>query len=168
MTKAKGLLSLIALVAALALPKGARAYGQNLIPDFKVERMNLTLQEYSSPLVGMESVLIQTAEEYDLDWTLLAAIAGNESAFALRMPYECNNPFGWGIYGENRLCFESLEDSIREVGQGIAEKYNTDSLYTIARTYNPGNTEHWMGVTALYMQKIKNQAVPASKLPIVL
>jgi hypothetical protein len=80
--------------------------------DLRAEQMRVVLSKYNSPMVGLEDVLISTAEKYGLDWTLMAAIAGTESSFAKRMPYQCTNPYGWGIYGNNKLCFKSLEDSI--------------------------------------------------------
>src|SRR5689334_12873282 len=73
--------------------------------DLRAEQMRAVLTKYNSPMVGLESVLIATAEKYNLDWTLLAAIAGTESSFAKRMPHECISPYGWGIYGDNKLCF---------------------------------------------------------------
>ncbi|GEM_PF-906937 len=136
-------------------------------------RLRLVLEKYSSPLVGLENVLIETAVEYNLDWTLLAAISGTESSFAKRMPYtsdgkSCNNPFGWGIYGNNKLCFGSLEDAIRAVGKGIGTKYNTTSLETIGRTYNTVSTDGWIRHTRFFMNKIKNQEIPVRHLPVTL
>ncbi len=131
-------------------------------------KLNLVLQAYHSPLQGHEKQLIETAERYHLDWALLAAISGTESAFAKRMPHNCLNPFGWGIYGQNKLCFSSFDQAIETVGQGIGTKYNTSSLETIAHTYNSAHTQHWLKLTRNFLRRIKNQPVPASKLPITL
>lgn len=60
--------------------------------DERVAKMRVVLTKYNSPMVGLEDTMIRTAEKYGLDWTLLAAIAGTESSFAKRMPYQCNNP----------------------------------------------------------------------------
>ncbi|MFH2019262.1 MAG: hypothetical protein ABII80_01430 [bacterium] len=136
--------------------------------DPREVKMRLVLERYNSPLVDLSSVLIETAEKYDLDWTLLAAIAGTESSFAKRMPESCINPYGWGIYGDHRICFESLEKSIMEVGEGIGTKYNTSSLLAIARTYNTVSTDSWLSHTTFFMNKIKNQEIPVSALPITL
>lgn len=119
-------------------------------------------------MVGLEDMLIETAEKYNLDWTLMAAIAGTESSFAKRMPYQCNNPYGWGIYGSNKICFESLEDSIEGVASGLAKKYNISTLESIARTYNKVSTNDWIKHTRFFMNKIKTAQVPVSALPITL
>lgn len=136
--------------------------------DPRPAQMRVVLAKYNSPMVGLEDVLIETAEKYGLDWTLMASIAGTESSFARRMPYECINPYGWGIYGNNKLCFESLEDSIEGVASGLAQKYNISSLESIARTYNTVSTNSWISHTRFFMNKIKTAEIPVSALPITL
>lgn len=136
--------------------------------DFRAEQMRTILTVYNSPMIGLEDVLIQTAEKYGLDWTLMAAIAGTESTFAKRMPVGCNNPYGWGIYGDNKLCFESLEASIEGVASGLAKKYNISSIETIARTYNTVSTDGWISPTKFFMNKIKTAQIPVSALPFTL
>jgi len=136
--------------------------------DERVVKMNLVLEKYASPMAGLEAELIAAAEEYDLDWTLMAAIAGTESSFGKRMPHECLNPYGWGIYGDNRLCFASFTEAAQKVAEGLGTKYNTTSLTTIARTYNTVSTEGWIKHTQFFINKIKNQEIPVEKLPITL
>lgn len=130
--------------------------------------MRVVLTKYNSPMIGLEDVLIRTAEKYGLDWTLMAAIAGTESSFAKRMPHNCNNPYGWGIYGDNKICFGSLEASIEGVASGLAKKYNISSIESIARTYNKVSTEGWIKHTTFFMNKIKTAEIPVSSLPITL
>ena len=136
--------------------------------DPRATQMRVVLTKYNSPMVGLEDVMIKTAEKYGLDWTLMAAIAGTESSFAKRMPAGCNNPYGWGIYGNNKICFESLEDSIEGVASGLAKKYNISTLESIARTYNKVSTSGWISHTRFFMNKIKTAEVPVSTLPIAL
>ncbi|MFZ2199236.1 MAG: hypothetical protein WAV40_00405 [Microgenomates group bacterium] len=136
--------------------------------DMRAEKMRVVLKKYHSPMLGLEDVLIKTAEKYHLDWTLLAAIAGTESSFARRMPANCINPYGWGIYGDNKLCFKTLEDSIEGVASGLAKKYNITSIESIAYTYNTVSTGGWISHTKFFMNKIKTAEVPVSALPIEL
>jgi hypothetical protein len=136
--------------------------------DPRASQMNKVLVKYNSPLAGHEDKLIEIAEKYDLDWTLMAAIAGTESSFARRMPANCINPYGWGIYGANRLCFNSLDQAIEEVGRGLGTKYNTNSIETIARTYNTVSTQGWITHTRYFMNKIKNADVSVAELPITI
>lgn len=136
--------------------------------DPRPAQMRVILQKYNSPMVGLEEKLIQTAEKYKLDWTLMAAIAGTESSFAKRMPQNCNNPYGWGIYGDNKICFKTLEDSIEGVASGLAKKYDISSIESIAQTYNKVTTESWISHTTFFMNKIKDAQAPVSSLPITL
>jgi hypothetical protein len=136
--------------------------------DPRAAQMRVVLTKYNSPMVGLEDTLIKTAEKYGLDWTLMAAIAGTESSFAKRMPANCNNPYGWGIYGDNKICFASLEDSIEGVASGLAKKYNISSIESIARTYNKVSTEGWIKHTKFFMNKIKLAEIPVTALPITL
>jgi len=136
--------------------------------DIRATQMRVVLTKYNSPMIGLEDVLIKTAEKYGLDWTLMAAIAGTESSFAKRMPANCNNPYGWGIYGDNKLCFKSLEDSIEGVASGLAKKYNISTLESIAHTYNTVSTDGWISHTKFFMNKIKTAQIPVSSLPITL
>ncbi len=136
--------------------------------DPRVIQMNQVLVKYNSPMVGHEAELIKIAEKYKLDWTLMAAIAGTESSFGRRMPYECLNPYGWGVGGVNKLCFKSFPDAAEAVASGLAKKYNISSLETIAATYNKVSTEGWISHTKFFMNKIKSTEIPVSSLPITL
>lgn len=149
-----------ALITLFATP--VRAFDEREI------KMNLVLQEYRSPMVGLEQELIQLAESHGLDWTLLAAIAGTESSFGKRMPRDCINPYGWGIYAGNRLCFESFVEAAGEVSQGLSERYDTSTLTSIAKTYNKVSTSSWQAHTQFFINKIKNTNIPVSSLPITL
>lgn len=157
------LTAVIAAVIALFV-----AASPALAIDLRELKMRLVLEKYGSPMVGYESELIKTAEAHGLDWTLLAAIAGTESSFGKRMPARCLNPYGWGIYGDHRLCFESFPSAAQAVAQGLSKRYNTTSLTTIARTYNHVSPDSWRAHTHFFVNQIKNFEIPVQQLPITL
>ncbi|HBD02676.1 MAG: hypothetical protein UX38_C0017G0001 [Microgenomates group bacterium GW2011_GWC1_46_16] len=161
----KTLLAII-LVVPIFLSSYTATFAYNL--DSRAAQMRTILTKYNSPMIGLENTLIQTAEKYDLDWTILAAIAGTESSFAKRMPANCINPYGWGIYGDHKLCFNSLEAAIEGVASGLASKYNTTSIITIAKTYNSVSTDGWINHTSFFMNKIKSAEIPVELLPVTL
>lgn len=141
--------------------------------SFRALRMHQILEAYHSPMSGHEEALIASADKYHLDWTLLAAVAGTESSFGLHMPYTragqpCINPYGWGVYGDNLMCFDSYEAAADQVAAGLAKGYNTTSLHTIARTYNTVSTDAWEAHTQYFIDRIKNAPIPVSVLPITL
>lgn len=160
----KILLTLILLFYALANTSAVLAFEHDVRPL----AMRAVLEKYNSPMVGYEVELIQIAEKYGLDWTLLAAIAGTESSFGKRMPANCINPYGWGIYGDNKLCFKSFPEAAEAVAKGLSSRYNISSLESIGRTYNKVSTEGWINHTKFFMNKIKNASIPVAQLPIEL
>lgn len=160
--------TLIWMACAILLLTSGTTPASAQMDDSRSAQMRVVLIKYNSPMIGLEDVMIKTAEKYDLDWTLMAAIAGTESSFAKRMPHQCINPYGWGIYGGKKLCFESLEASIEGVASGLAKKYNISTLESIARTYNKVSTEGWIKHTRFFMHKIKTAEIPVSALPITL
>ena len=137
-------------------------------PDMRAAKMRVVLARYNSPMLGLEEDLIRIAEENQLDWTMLAAIAGTESSFGKRMPHKCINPYGWGIYGDNKLCFTTFLEAAEAVAHGLSTRYNTSSLESIARTYNTVSTDGWLSHTRFFINKIKNAEVPVHSLPITL
>ncbi len=164
--KSKVLLTILA-IAIFCYPTPIRA-GESINFSEKEIKLNLVFKKYNSPLQGHEKEFLAYAQKYNLDWSLLAAIAGTESAFAKKMPYQCLNPFGWGIYGRHRLCFPSFKTAIETVSLKLGTKYDTSSLESIAKTYNPSHTQHWLKLTRYFIFQIKNQPIPASKLPFTL
>lgn len=136
--------------------------------DPRPAQMRVILTKYHSPMIGLEDILIETAQKYGLDWTLMAAIAGTESSFGIHMPGNCINPYGWGIYGDNKLCFKTFEESIEGVAAGLAKGYNTSTIESIAHTYNTVSTAGWLAHTKFFMNKIKTAEIPVSALPITL
>lgn len=160
----KILLTLILLVYALANTSAVIAIDHDIRPL----AMRAILEKYDSPMVGYEEELIKIAEKYSLDWTLMAAIAGTESSFGKHMPANCLNPYGWGIYGENKLCFNSFPEAAEAVAKGLSSHYNISSLESIGRTYNKVSTEGWVNHTKFFMNRIKNASIPVAQLPIEL
>ena len=155
---------IIILVLILSRASSASAFEYDVRPI----SMRVVLEKYNSPMVGYEVELIQIAEKYGLDWTLLAAIAGTESSFGKRMPANCLNPYGWGVYGDNKLCFKSFPEAAEAVAKGLSSRYNISSLESIGRTYNKVSTEGWVNHTHFFSNKIKNASIPVAELPIEL
>jgi len=89
------------------------------------------LESYYSPLAPYSDLILAVSQEYGLDWRLLTAIAGAESTFARNVIDGCNNAWGWGIHSRGTLCFDSWEEGIRTVAQGLREKFLNDGLTTV-------------------------------------
>src|SRR3989344_9215484 len=72
-------------------------------PDNRVKILEEFLKQYNSPLVPHAVDFVKYADEYDLDWKLVASISGLESTFGKAIPYNSYNGWGWGIYGDNMI-----------------------------------------------------------------
>lgn len=97
---------------------------------------------YDMPLFGMGRKMAEEAENNDLDWRLLPAIAMRESTGG---KFECkkvgHNPFGWGSC---KIGFISIEEAIETVARNLggnnpntAHHYAGKTTKQILQKYNP-------------------------------
>jgi len=138
--------------------------------DARVKVLQDYLNQYNSPLVPLAPVFVKYADQYDLDWKMVAAISGVESTFGQQIPYGSYNGWGWGIYGTNMIYFSSWEDGIKTVSQGLRENYlnkwGATNVYEIGRFYAASPT--WAQRVDYFMGKISDFALrnPQSALPL--
>lgn len=93
--------------------------------------------KYNSPLENHAQDFIDAADEYEMDWKLVPAIAGVESTFGKFTPGGFNG-WGWGVYGTQALYFNSWRDGIFTVSKGLRENYINKGLtdpYSMNRVY---------------------------------
>ncbi len=114
------------------------------------------LEKYSSPLTLYADTFIKNANDYRLDWRLVAAISGVESTFGKHIPYNSYNGWGWGVYGNNVIYFSSWEEGIETVSEGLRinymNKWKATNVYEIGRIYAADPT--WARKVDYFMQKI--------------
>jgi len=95
--------------------------------DERVEILKAYLETHKSPMVGNAKDFVEAADQYDLDWKLVASIAGVESTFGKHTPggaaTETFNAWGWGVYGNQALGFGSFKNGIYTVSRGLRENY---------------------------------------------
>lgn len=97
--------------------------GSAQVKDARVEITKQYLEEYQSPLAPYAQFLVEKAEENDLDFRLLTAIAQQESNLCKRIPEGTYNCWGWGIHSAGTLGFESFEQAIDVVSRGLKTDY---------------------------------------------
>lgn len=93
--------------------------------------------KYDSPLENHSQDFIDAADEYEMDWKLVPAIAGVESTFGKFTPGGFNG-WGWGVYGNQALYFNSWRHGIFTVSKGLKENYINKGLadpYSMNRVY---------------------------------
>jgi hypothetical protein len=107
--------------------------------DPRIVAMKKFLDDYHSPMAPYAETFIDEADEYGLDWRMVASISGVESAFGNLIPYQSNNGWGWrgGPNGAYSL-FTSWNDGIITVTRGLALGYGiTLTPFDIESTYCP-------------------------------
>lgn len=130
----------------------------------KIRKVKYFLEGYNSPLAGSADVFVEKAEEYNVDWKLVIAIAGVESTFGKRVPANSYNAWGWGIptgasYG---IGFADWKDGINTVSLGLSEKYFARGLadvHAIGAVYAPPSRT-WAGNVSFFMEKLDSVVVP--------
>lgn len=95
--------------------------------DERVEILKAYLESHNSPMVANAKDFVEAADEHNLDWKLVASIAGVESTFGKHTPgggaTESFNAWGWGVYGDQSLGFGSFKNGIYTVSRGLRENY---------------------------------------------
>ncbi len=116
------------------------------VQDGRVANLQAFLRKYNSPLYDHAAYIVETSDKYQFDYRLLVAISMQESNACRVIPDDSYNCWGWGIYGDNVLRFESYEDAIDTVAQGIKREYIDKGLVTataIMAKYTPSSNGSW-------------------------
>jgi len=130
-----------------ALPDESPSTSIQLIAsDARGEILKSYLHEYGSPLEKYSYFIVNTADEYGIDFRIITAIAQQESNLCKYIPDDTYNCWGWGIHSRGTLGFNSYEDGIKTVTEGIKKEY-INKGYTnpdeIMKKYTPLSNGSW-------------------------
>lgn len=134
--------------------------------DERVPHLRGYLKAKGSPLASKAAEMVSTADKYHFDWRLLPAIAGKESSFGKKIPWDKEgqkpsyNAWGWGIYGDQILSFSSWDEGIEKVGAGLRNGYFDKSLVTLEKImhyFTPRSNGSWALDVAYIMNEIWNE-----------
>lgn len=131
--------------------------------DPRVIALNKFLKDYHSPMANSAETFVKEADKYGLDWRLLAAISGVESAFGNITPGGTNNAWGWrGVNRNDRgwSIFPSWDAAIIHITERFALGYGTTMTpFEIEPIYCPPcgeNPEHaWANGVTRYIGQIQ-------------
>ncbi len=134
------------------------ATGMQKQTDTRVKTLTAFLEKYNSPLVPHAGTFISEADKHNLDWKLVVSIAGIESTFGKRIPYNSYNAWGFGVYGDNVLRFQSWDDGIATVSKSLRQNYmnkwNAKDIHEIGRIYAASPT--WAQKVTYFMNQIED------------
>jgi len=131
------------------------------VDDYRVKILEDYLKTHNSPLAPYARTFVEEADKYNLDWKFVAAISGLESTFGQQIPYNSYNAWGWGIYGDNMIRFNSWDEGIHTISQGLRERYinkwGAQDVYEIGRLYASSPT--WAQRVSYFMNNIQDFAL---------
>lgn len=112
--------------------------------DARSELIKQYLIKYNSPLIGLEEFMVTKADEFEMDYRLIPAIAQQESNLCKVIPPNTYNCWGWGIHSRGTLGFNSYEEAISTVMNGLKNEYINKGLTTpdtIWKKYTPSSPD---------------------------
>lgn len=125
--------------------------------DRREEILTAFLKQYDSPMVGSAHTFIEEADKNHLDWKFVVSIAGVESWFGQRIPYNSKNAWGWGVYGNHVTYFSSWDEGITTISGELRSKYmdrwGARNVYEIGNFY--AADPHWAYKVTNFMNKLE-------------
>lgn len=134
------------------------------LADERAQKLERYLIYQGSPMAGHAETFIRVSDSCPMmDWALLPAIAGKESAFGRIIPVGSYNAFGWAIYTgqQSGAVFQNWDHAIERVGQGLCENYIKQGRVTpeqIEQLYTPLSAQThggWRAHVTRLMDQIK-------------
>lgn len=129
--------------------------------DGRAKSIEEFFKAYKAPLAEQADLFVEVADKYSLDWRLLPAISMQESNGGKRIIPSSKNPFGYGIYADKVLKFDSFEAAIERVGRGLKEDYIEKGLKNpnqIMTKYTPPSLEKggaWAKGVVAFMEELR-------------
>lgn len=130
------------------------------MPDIRVKKLEYFLERHNSSLSLYKDVIIKAADDYQLPWTLVTAIAGVESGFCRSIPMNSYNCWGWN---NGKFFFQDYQDGIQTVSKNLRLKYFDRGLDTpekMSYIYAPPS-KSWATKVRHLMEQIENYQLPA-------
>jgi len=132
--------------------------GEATAMDARPELVRQYLAYWGSPLEPYSSFIVETADRYELDYRLTTAIAQQESNLCKIIPPGSHNCWGWGIHSAGSLGFDSFEEGIETVSEGLREEYlnkGFGSVEEIMSKYTPLSNGSWAAGVTKFMSELE-------------
>lgn len=126
--------------------------------DARPELVRQYLEYWGSLLEPYSGLIVETADRYELDYRLTTAIAQQESNLCKIIPPESFNCWGWGIHSQGTLGFDSFQQGIETVSQGLREEYLNKGYRTIEEImskYTPLSNGSWAEGVNKFMSEME-------------
>jgi len=130
----------------------------------------LGVRRLNHPLVPEDyfgKFFVELADEYNLDFRLLPAIAMQESNLCVSTPRPLNengnvvesyNCLGFGVYGKTVTMFPSFEANFEQAAKSLKKNYidiGLDTPYKIMKKYTPPSDGSWAESVNQWMTEMR-------------
>lgn len=118
--------------------------------DSRAVRIDKVFEVFNCPMHGLGEAIVKEADDADIPYWVVAAIAFQESSCGKNTPtldgVNSNNAWGWATYGANVYEFDSYEQGIETVSKYLSKKFYSagiTDMCEIMRTYTPPSNGSW-------------------------
>lgn len=128
------------------------------LSDARSANLRSFFRKYNSPLYDDAEFIVAISDKYGFDYRLLPAIAMQESNLCKLIPPNSYNCWGWGIYGDQVLRYNSYRDTMTVVAEGIKKYYIDQGLVTpetIMAKYTPPSKGSWSRGVTYFMNALE-------------
>lgn len=126
--------------------------------DIRILTLMRFFQDYQSPLIAEAEDLVKQADLWGIDYTLIPAISMQESQGCKKIPFDSYNCWGFGIYGERIIKFDSYKQAIAQIAKTIKETYIRNGLTNVTLLedrWAPQSRGQWSSAVNFFTGKIK-------------
>jgi len=121
----------------------------------KVRKIRTFLKQRGAPLASEAEYFVKTADDFGIDYRLVAAVSIIESSGG-KYCYRPYNAWGWGGQG-NAFVWSNWREGIYIVSRGLGRYYvgGARTPEQIGRRYNPESWQEWARKVRLVMNQIE-------------
>jgi len=137
--------------------------------DSRSIRIDRVFKVFNCPMQGLGETFVKEADENNIPYWVVAAIAFQESSCGKNTPVidgvKTKNAWGWATYGENVYEFDNYEQGIQIVSKYMSKKFysrGVTDLCEIMRTYTPPSNGSWCKGVQYFGDFIQNYKSPAN------
>ena len=137
------------------------------VTDSRAAKIDKVFFENNCELTGLGDVFVREADKNDIPYWIVAAISFQESSCGKKTPKvdgkETYNAWGWGVYGDNVVSFESWEEGIEVVSKYLNEKFFSKGVKEpceIMQVYTPPSKGSWCNGVEYFQDEIHTYRSP--------
>ncbi|OGG02609.1 hypothetical protein A2W14_06150 [Candidatus Gottesmanbacteria bacterium RBG_16_37_8] len=126
--------------------------------DARVTVLKKFFATYRSPLIDVAEEIVYQSDLYGIDYALIPAIGMQESQGCKVIPPGSYNCWGFGIYGQKKIYFNSYEQAISAVAKTIKEAYIKRGLTNptlLEDRWTPSSVGNWSYSVNFFIGKIR-------------